>query len=115
MTLLESIGLSSTPENTLYASSAIEWIKLHTTLEVNPDKPDTLSAAVKLFILKYAQLISTHSGVASESISGLSQSFVTGQSLKTKIYELAIALLGEDCLKSTVTVNAGERVWKYGC
>lgn len=113
--LLASIGLAETPENALYARSAIEWINEHTTLKIAADDPEKLSAGVRVFVLKYSQLMTSHTGVASESISGLSQSFVTGQSLEMRIYELAIALLGVNCLKSTVTVRAGEDIWDYGC
>ena len=113
--LLESIGLQNTPVNELYARSAVEWINKHTTLKVDPECNTDLSAAVQLFILKYTQLLTINSGIASESISGLSQSFTTGQSLESKIYELATAVLGKDCLLSTVTVHAGESKWDYGC
>lgn len=111
--LLKSLGMSDTPENALYARSAIEWVKQHTILKIDTDNPSSLPAAVQLFIIKYSQLMTISSGVASESISGMSQSFVTGQSLEAKIYELATALLGLDCLKSTVVVFSSESKWEY--
>lgn len=113
--LLKLVGLSNTPENALYARSAIEWVKTRTTLKINMDDPSSLPANVQLFIIKYSQLMTINTGVASESISGMSQSFVTSQSLEMKIYELATALLGLDCLKSTVVVHSGESPWDYGC
>lgn len=106
--LLESLGLPNTTENTLYVDSAIAWMKENTTL--NTEAP---TSTMKLFILKYTQLLTNHAGVASESISGLSQSFVTGQDLVNQIYELARAILGAGCLKSTVTVFSGEDRWTY--
>lgn len=108
--LLKALGLPDTTENVLNAESAVEWLKIHTTIDTT-----NLSSSVKLFILKYSQLMTNYTGVASESISGLSQSFVTGQSLDSQIYELAVALFGADCLKSTVTVISGEDKWDYGC
>lgn len=109
---LEAIGLPDTEENKLYAESAVEWLKRNTTVEV--DNIDTsTSSTVKLFILKFSELMAIGTGVSSESISGLSQSYDNGQSLEAKIYALATALLGTDCLKSTVIVHSGEDGWDY--
>lgn len=110
-TSLESIGLSDTPVDNLYAEAALEWVKRNTTLVTDTEN---LSPSVKLFILKYSQLMTNHTGIASESISGLSQSFETGRSLEAQLYELAVSLLGADCIKSTVTVFSGEEKWDYG-
>ena len=112
--LLESIGLADTPENTLHVESAIEWLNAHTIYEIDKDSVKNIKSSVKLFILKFSELMTSHAGVASESISGMSQSFVTGQSLESKIYELAVSLLGSDAIKSTVTVFSGEDRWDYG-
>lgn len=111
---LESIGLADTSENRLYVNSAVAWINKNTTYSFEKaciDIPDEC----KLFIVKYSQLMSTQAGVASESISGMSQSFVTGQKLENSIYELAVALFGKDAIKmSNVTVFSGEGKWDYG-
>lgn len=111
--LLEAIGLPDTPENKIYVGAALKWLAKHTTCEV--DSTEELAPDVQLFILKYSQLMANHAGVTSESISGMSQSFVTGQKLDDEIYKLASAILGSDVLKSTVTVFSGESRWDYGC
>lgn len=58
--------------------SAFEWINQNTTLyfDVN-NPPKTVPASVKLFLIKYLDIMSTTGGVSSESIEGLSQSFDT--------------------------------------
>lgn len=111
-TILESIGLADTPENNLNVESALEWLTRSTTLDIDKEN---LSPSVKLFVLKYSQLMTNHTGIASESISGLSQSFETGRSLESQLYDLASSIFGNDCLKSTVTVLSGEDKWDYGC
>lgn len=113
--LLNSLGLTDTAENQIYVNSAVEWLNTRTILDVELADYANWQSSVKLFILKYAQLMSTRTGVASESISGLSQSFVTGQSLEASIYELTVGILGKDVLKSTATVFSGEDGWDYGC
>ena len=113
--LLVSLGIVSTAESLLYVGSAVDWLHNKTIVTVDTEHPDNIPASVKLFILKYLDLMKISTGVASESISGLSQSFVTNQSLEAKIYDLAIGILGSDVLKSTVTVHSGEDCWDYGC
>ena len=109
--LLETLGLTETIENKMYAEAAVEWLKKHTVYQ-DFGNPSVLPSSVKLFIYQYPQLV-INAGVASESITGMSQSFVTGQALESQIYQLAIALLGIDSIQSTVTVHSGEDRWDY--
>ena len=113
--VLKSLNLGSEPNdrNVLTVESALDWISNNTVIQV--DNLEALSANVKMFILKYIDLMNITSGVASESIEGLSQSFVTGQSLETQIYNLAVAFLGLMNLKSNVIVFSGEDGWDYEC
>lgn len=109
--LLEAIGLPDTPENKIYAGAAIKWLAKHTTCKVDSEE---LAPDVQLFILKYSELMTNRAGVTSESIGGMSQSFATGHKLENEIYGLAVAILGLEDIKSTVTVFSGESRWDYG-
>ena len=112
--LLEALGVANTPENSIYAETALYWLKVNTYVEID-ESFENVQSAVKLFVLKYIQLMSIQAGVSSESISGLSQSFTTGQSIRVQLRSLAAELFGLDALKSDVTVFSGESVWDYGC
>ena len=70
------LGINAIDTRTrLEIESAINWINTNTTLELDPDNPDTFPAEAKLFIIAYADLNSLRVGVVSESIEGLSQTF----------------------------------------
>ena len=80
----------------LKATAALEWLKENTTLNFNVDDPETvkaLPATAKLFVGKYAEVLSLKAGVASQSIEGLSLSFNTTDK-STMLWELANTLLG---------------------
>ncbi len=111
--LLKAIGLPDTPENKIFAGAAIKWLSKHTTCNV--DSINQLDVDVQLFVLKYSELMANRAGVSSESIGGMSQSFITGHNLDNETYALATAVLGADVIKSTVTVFSGESRWDYGC
>lgn len=77
----------------LSANAGVEWVKENTTIEVDDDL-DVLPICAKLFIRKFTEIGGKSSGVASESISGLSQSFAVGQD-NSLIWDLAHNLLGK--------------------
>ena len=56
--------------------AALDWVDEHTTLEI--DREAEIPSNVKLFVMKYCELMSQTAGVASESLGGMSQSFSTG-------------------------------------
>ena len=95
----------------LKANAALEWLAEHTTLEVNPADPasiEKLPAAAKLFIGKYVEILGRSPGVSSQSIEGLSLSYVTvGQD--TMLWQLASTLLGK--YLSQVRVFPAKRRW----
>lgn len=110
-----NLGIASTDSRgILYTEGALSWVEKHTTYTVDYDNLDQLPAEVLLFVAEYCDLLRHDRNVASESIEGLSQSFVTGVALETQIYELAYAVLGRDAIRSTVTVLSGEERWDYG-
>lgn len=91
------LPMEANTETALYAEAAIDWINSNTTLEI--DKTDlfasvaTLPAGAKLFICKYYEVMVTGgTGISSESIGGMSQSFST-ESKNTLLWQLASELL----------------------
>ena len=101
------------PVAALYAEAALDWMKEHTTLQL--DKADAASiealpASAKLFCVKYSEAMRRKAGVTSESIEGLSQSFDASESPADSVWALARMLLGS-WMKSQVRVTPAKRRW----
>lgn len=81
----------------LYVESALDWITRNTSLVIDKSSIEQLKAlpaGVKLFIVKYREVMSYSAGTTSESVDGLSQSF--SEALKgQKLREYAAELMGE--------------------
>ena len=80
------------PKVVLLVEAAMVWIESHTNFIFGAEQP--VPANVRLFILKFCEVMECTPGVASESIAGISQSFFeggNGQVLK----EYAAELLSE--------------------
>lgn len=91
------LPIEANAETALYTESAIDWVNSNTTLKI--DKADlvtsvtALPAGAKLFLCKYYEVMVTGgTGISSESIDGMSQSFST-ESKKTLLWQLASELL----------------------
>lgn len=96
----------------LRAEAALDWLAEHTTLEF--DKADmesitALPACAKLFVEQYCDIIKRSSGLASQSIEGLSQSFHVVNKDK-ELYQVATSLLGS-YMRSQVRVTPAKRRW----
>lgn len=81
----------------LKAASALEWIAANTSLHVDPEDPESiekLPATAKLFVGKYAELMSLKTGVSSQSIEGLSLSY-SSTDKGAMLWQLASTLLGQ--------------------
>ena len=100
------LGIEPITDRTcLLVESALEWIDNNTTIKIDIEN---LSAKARLFIAKYVEIMSLRTGVASESIGGLSQSFVTDTN--DMIINLAGDLFGDDLITNKVKfVGAGDR------
>lgn len=97
----------------LRATAALEWMQENTTLKISLEAPATvaaLPACAKIFVCKYSEILAAKSGVTSQSIEGLSQSFDTTDKA-TLIWQLANTLLG-GYLKSQVSVCPAKRRWR---
>ena len=97
----------------LRAEAALDWIAEHTSIKF--DKADAksikaLPACAKLFVVKFCETMRLKSGVTSQSIEGMSQSFDASESTNDLIMALANGLLGA-YLKSQVRVFPAVRRW----
>lgn len=97
----------------MIVESGLLWVIKNTTLNFQIDKDEDLErlpANVRLFIVKYAEIMKLRSGVSSESISNLSQSFDTTDK-NTLLWEVAEELLS-DVLKSRATFVGARNRWR---
>lgn len=112
---ISAIGLpinAPTDLTILTVQSAFEWVKNHTVLEFDTNDTESLKAlpaTVKLFVLKYVDVMELSTGVTSESLGGMSQSFDTSASAAL-LWQYARELLSA-YLKSEVTVTPARRKW----
>lgn len=77
------------PQTALLADAALEWITEHTTLKSAAELPPS----AKVFLLKYMVLMQQSTGVTSESLAGMSQSFDTTEK-GLQLVQLARELMG---------------------
>ena len=104
-----NIGIDA-DDNTAFlsANAALEWITEKTTIDTTDI--EHLPYRAKLFISKFCEVNAVQSGISSESIDGLSQSFASGDNA-SMIWDLAYSLLSGD-IKSRVRFVTAERKWK---
>lgn len=113
---VQSLKLGITPINekaVLIVESGLEWVKANTTLEFdlnNEEEIKALPSSVRLFLLKFFELNKNRAGVSSESISGLSQSFNSGD-ISVMIWQIAEELL-YPYMKSRVTFISASNRWE---
>lgn len=74
-----NLGIAPINERTiLLVESALHWVLDNTSLQFDVNKDEDLKALhpnVRLFVVKYIDVMAMTGGVTSESIEGLSQSF----------------------------------------
>ena len=107
---LKNLNIGIDTEDTiacLQAEAALEWIGNNTTIDITD--LDNLPAGAKLFISKFCELNNLHSGVSSESIGGLSQSF-TSENKAYLIWDLATTLLSS-YIKSQIQFIPEQKRW----
>lgn len=111
------LGISPIDDRTvLVVESGFEWINHNTSLTIDHNDSEALSklpANVKLFIIKYFDVMMMAAGVTSESIGGLSQSFDTSNK-SDLIWQFAEELLGEYITSQFSFISAKKR-WSNGC
>ncbi len=87
---VESLKLQIQPINTetcLLIENALNWVADNTTIKVNMNDLESVQANVRLFLIKYIDIMKLPIGITSESATGLSQSFDT-----TDKYDLLVSL-----------------------
>lgn len=97
----------------LLVESGLLWVLKNTTLKFQIDSVkdlEALPANVRLFIVKYVEIMKLRSGISSESISNLSQSFDTTDK-SSLLWEAAEELLS-DVLKSRCSFVTAQKRWK---
>ena len=97
----------------LLVESGLQWLLNNTKLEFdihNVEEIKELPPNVKLFLLKFIDLMRISTGVTSESIEGMSQSFdSSGKDLLLRQY--ALELLGKDLMISDLKFYPAVRKW----
>ena len=112
---VESLKLGIAPIDDrvcLIVESAFDWIKENTTLEIDLENEEALKAlpaCVRLFIMRFFDVMVMTAGVQSESIEGLSQSFSSADK-GVLIWQYAEELLGK-WLISRVHFVAAQKRW----
>jgi len=95
---LLKLGIAPINDRTcLLVESALQWVLDNTTLKFDMNSDTDLKALqsnVRLFVVKYFDVMAMTGGVTSESIEGLSQSFDTSNK-SDLIWQFAEELLGK--------------------
>lgn len=108
MTTAEQFNTIGIKVDVLTGNAAIEWLAANTTVDTTDIMK--LSASARLFIAKYAEIMNRRSGVVSQNIEGLSQTF--SQADKNKmLWDEAISILGVSQLKSNVKFYPANSKW----
>lgn len=101
---------TSDAETSIMVETALDWVEEHTTLQI--DREAELPSNVKLFVIKFCDLMSQTAGVTSESLGGMSQSFSTSSGIGfAALSELASQLFGSAYKGRNRFVTARSR-WK---
>lgn len=103
-----NLGLNLDTKTEIMLNAGIEWLQENTTIDTaNTEK---FPSGAKLFLIKFCDIQKMQTGVASESIEGLSLSFDTSNK-SDLIWQLAEELLGK-YLKGRVRFVAASSRWK---
>lgn len=96
-------------EVAVMVEAALDWVERNTTLEINREAE--LPSNVKLFVVKFCDLMGQSVGVTSESLGGMSQSFSSGNGTGFLLADLASQLFGSAYKGRNRFVSAVNR-WK---
>lgn len=110
---VESLNLQipTNAENLILVENALNWIERNTSVEVNTNDLSNTPATVRLFILKYLDILKLPDGVSSESATGLSQSF-NNTDKNTLLMQAASSIFGDEALiAGKVTFVSAQNPW----
>lgn len=97
-------------EVSIMVEAALDWVDANTTLNINREAE--LPSTVKLFVIKYCDLMAMSVGVASESLGGMSQSFSTSNGISALLSDLAEELFGAAYKKKRNRFVSAVNRWK---
>lgn len=112
---LQEIGLSfpcATPEICLMVQAALEWVLNHTTLKFdrkNLQEVKCLPPGVKLFVMKYVEVMHATAGVQHENLQNMTLIFSSKEKGEL-IRQYASELLG-NALKSEASFFRAKNRW----
>lgn len=95
----------------LLVESGLNWVNDNTDLNIDYNSDESLNslpASIKLFVIKYIDLMLMPTSVTSESIEGLSQSYNTSNK-SDLIWQYAYELLGNHICSQMSFVSAKKR------
>jgi hypothetical protein len=90
---------------------ALQWVQNNTMLEFDYTDENVISnlpANVRLFVLKYVEVMDASASVTSESIEGLSQSFAESDK-SALLWDIARSLFGDDLNSEVKFIRIGGR------
>lgn len=94
-----NLGIDQVDARTvIMVESALQWVNSNTNLVIDSNDDEalsTLGANVKLFIIKYLELMGTNSLIASESLGGMSQSFNNNANKSDLLWQYAYELFSD--------------------
>ena len=105
-----NLGIPINDKSIIIIETAIDLVLSRTSIKFDKNKDDDLSkipARVKLFVTKYFELMEIQEGVASQTITNLSQSF--HQNKNERFNELINEILGNDLISEVKFVGAVNR------
>lgn len=113
---VEKLNLGVDPsdaQTTIMVESAMQWINSNTNYAIdynNDEALSSLNANVKLFIIKYIEIMGMNSMISSESLGGMSQSFNMNNK-SDLLWQYAYELFGDSMMSQMSFVPAKSR-WR---
>lgn len=103
-----NLGLTIDATTEIVLNAGVEWLAENTTIDTT--NIESYPSGAKLFLIKFCEIQKMQTGVASESIEGMSLSFDTSNK-SDLLFQFAETLLGKYLKGSVRFVSATSR-WK---
>lgn len=103
------LGLTIDAQTEIMLKAGVEWIENNTIIDTADI--ENFPNCAKLFLIKFTEIQNMPTGVSSESIQGLSQSFNT-DSKADMIWDIAYSLLGDYIKDGTVRFVCASPKWR---
>lgn len=81
----QGIGLPVPVSARLYVEAGLEWLRDNTTLDIDITDTESIKAlpsSARLFLVKFCEICERDTGIASESVGPMSQSFTEDSTAK---------------------------------